>query len=338
MNIRHSIAAMLFCALAACNGLGTTAADSSEIERTIDAQIPASLHQSLPDLPSGSARCPDGITFSHPATVRCIYDVAGTSLPVYVSVSPGSNKPSVQIGAALLDTRKVARFTAATLQQHFHKPVTVACGDRYQAFAFGTKITCLLHGNGYPSAVDIGINRDGSTFVYYPPQMKAPPDPLASVIAKHEAGARAVAAGVDVAAYLHTRQYLAGIAATGSPVAAGTFACPTTMDLTGTRTGDCTLTLGPDTVHVEVAIRNGQWLIRQTDGIIDRASLEAGVAKHFGFPVSIVHCNSAAHEVAPYPIILRCSVSKPRQAVRYALVSMHGADGAVYYALANASQ
>ena len=168
-----SVAAVLMLAaalLAGCSAEVTIGGGTVDSDRTADA-VGKYLHDAVPDVQVGSVTCPEDVKVAEGATFQCTADVAGSQLPVTVTLSHVKNGDytyELKPAKALIDTDKVRAEIQSRLPAQA-AAATVTCGTpRVRVVEVGGTIPCTISLGSKRQAVRTVVDNLGGTVHFEP--------------------------------------------------------------------------------------------------------------------------------------------------------------------------
>ena len=169
-NSHRSAGALLAVVLAGCSAEVTVGGGTVDSDRTASA-VATYLREKVPDLKAGTVACPKDVKVAEGKTFTCTADVAGTQLPVTVTlshVSGGEYTYELKPAKALIDTRKVVTEIRSRLPAEA-AGASIDCGTApIRIVDVGGKIPCTVSVAGKRQTVQTVVDDLGGTVHFEP--------------------------------------------------------------------------------------------------------------------------------------------------------------------------
>jgi hypothetical protein len=166
----RSAAALLAVVLAGCSAEVTVGGGTVDPDRTASA-VATYLRERVPDVQVGAVACPRDVKVSEGTTFTCAADVAGTQLPVTVTlshVSGGEYTYELKPAKALIDTGKLVTEIKSRLPAQA-AGASIDCGTaRIRIVDVGGKIPCTVSLAGNRQTVQTVVDNLGGTVHFVP--------------------------------------------------------------------------------------------------------------------------------------------------------------------------
>lgn len=148
------------------------------------------------------------------------------------------------------------------------------CGTpRERLLLPGSYMTCKIEGTPLVRSIRLKVTPNGQIFIFNVPGLKVALGLPDSLLTLHKRGGAVIVAGAEVAAYI--KKLWAEDAPSSAPKV--TIACPSRMNLTGTRRGVCMASIQ----GVRKPQRLGFWIdstesfhVRPIDAVVDRSKVQ----------------------------------------------------------------
>lgn len=167
---------LLAVVLAGCSAEVTVGGGAVDADRTASA-VATYLHEKVPDLQVGTITCPKDVKVAEGKTFTCTADVAGTQLPMTVTlshVSGGEYTYELKPAKALIDTGKVVTEIGSRLPAEA-AGASIDCGTaRIRIVDVGGKIPCTVSLAGKRQAVQTVVDDLGGTVHFEPATIWVP--------------------------------------------------------------------------------------------------------------------------------------------------------------------
>ncbi|TCC10299.1 DUF4333 domain-containing protein [Kribbella soli] len=166
----RSAAALLAAVLAGCSAEVTVGGGTVDSDRTA-AAVTTYLREHVPDIQVGAVSCPKDVKVAEGKTFQCTADVAGTQLPVTVTLShvtDGDYTYELKPAKALIDTGKVVTEIRSRLPAQA-AGASIDCGTPLiRVVEVGGKIPCTVSLAGKRQAVQTVVDDLGGTVHFEP--------------------------------------------------------------------------------------------------------------------------------------------------------------------------
>lgn len=293
--------------------------DGKDVQRKIDETIAPMLRDHFPKLLIAPAVCADDVFPQTNGTMGyCTLSVNGVPLRIRVASADPPEYFKVDFGGAyFFETSQIDAMAARIVRSNASGHPSVHCGGPpVRLLQPGQKLTCDVEGMANVKSMQLKAMENGNLFFYNQPGVKVPgavPDVLYSL---HKRGDHTIASGQDV------RRFIQSIYATAEGRQFGV-QCPAKMDLTGTKTGICTLEVPGTNLHQ----RLGVWIddangirVRPIDVVLDRQRLANAARDDFnrklsdsGAPADAVVSCGQGKMVVRWPAAFDCKMTAGHQ-------------------------
>jgi hypothetical protein len=321
--------------------------DGRSVERSINSVIGDYLHLTDPHLQVEPSRCPDRIDVSQGRAASCTLVVDNVPLSVRVVYGGPPQQFSAKLPDYFFERRSVEHFAESQILRHGVKKGVRCSGDAVSIMAPGTWFTCRIVGDISAKPFIMKVGNHG--VLTFPPIAGLQPThvdvTLSGIVRRHRSGALTLVAGSFLASYIDDFIAEAPRSSPSATPKLGLARCPTTVDLTGKKRGQCVVPLASQDIRFGIWIDElGNFQVRPIDAIIsmplvqDMAEKQLNVALSEngfsqvakiecgrGFVVMRVpnhfYCNAT---IGDRPDRLLVDVKDSRGSFKFRIVSAHG--------------
>ncbi|MGW6200727.1 DUF4333 domain-containing protein [Kribbella sp. NPDC055110] len=170
ISSHRSAAALVAVVLAGCSAEVTVGGGTVDSDRTAS-EVATYLHEHVPGVQVGTVACPKDVKVAEGATFTCTADVAGTQLPVTVTLSHVSGREytyELKPAKALIDTGKLVSEIKSRLPAQA-AGAAIDCGTApIRIVEVGGKIPCTVSLAGKRQTVQTVVDDLGGTVHFEP--------------------------------------------------------------------------------------------------------------------------------------------------------------------------
>lgn len=175
--------------------------------------------------------------------------------------------------------KRQIEFGAQALALEYGIKITARCpGPPVSILTPGTVLTCVVSGSPKVRTMKVTVGRNGLLFFSRPLGIQTQPWyqlTLSEAVRQHKSGARTTISGSFLERYI--QDYLKGQqpAYQGDAQAFGNVTCPSSIELTGSNRGECTVLIAGQLAHYSIWIDHfDSFQVQRIDALIDLSSAQ----------------------------------------------------------------